>query len=103
MTQSAQREWNSAAYQKLSDPQFAWGLAVLQRLALRGDETVLDAGCGTGRVTAELIERLPAGRVIATDLSYNMMQEARRNLAHFGSRVVFLQSDLSERQCELDL
>ena len=38
-----------------------WGAAVLDRLELDGDETVLDAGCGSGRVTELLLERLPAG------------------------------------------
>jgi len=42
-----------------------WGLAVLERLPLRGDERVLDAGCGTGQVTAALRDRLPGGEVIA--------------------------------------
>src|SRR6266404_3029433 len=53
------REWDGAAYDKLSDPQYGWGLKVLQKLQalpLRGDEHILDAGCGTGRVTADLLE-----------------------------------------------
>src|SRR5215510_9995853 len=45
------REWDAATYHRVSAPQHAWGLRVLDRLALRGGERVLDAGCGTGRVT----------------------------------------------------
>jgi trans-aconitate 2-methyltransferase len=47
------REWNSEVYHRLSGPQGRWGDKVLSRLRLRGDEVVLDAGCGTGRLTAE--------------------------------------------------
>ncbi len=79
MTQ-ASREWNSQAYHRLSRPQFEWGLKVLDRLPLRGDETVADAGCGSGKVTAKLLERLPHGRVVAMDLSVNMLQTARDHL-----------------------
>jgi trans-aconitate methyltransferase len=71
------REWNADAYHRVSGPQLGWGLAVLDRLQLRGDELVLDVGCGTGRVTAALLERLPGGRVIAIDLSENMLRLAR--------------------------
>jgi trans-aconitate 2-methyltransferase len=45
-------EWDAAAYDKLSDPQFSWGMKLLATLPLRGDETVLDAGCGSGRLTS---------------------------------------------------
>ncbi|HET8813708.1 MAG TPA: methyltransferase type 11, partial [Solirubrobacterales bacterium] len=61
------REWDAETYDTVSDPQFEWGMEVLERLELRGDERVLDAGCGTGRITAELVERLPRGRAIAVD------------------------------------
>src|SRR3954454_11583977 len=74
------REWDAATYQRLSAPSEATGRAVLWRLRLEGDETVLDAGCGTGRVTAVLAERLPRGRVIAVDASPAMVAEARRRL-----------------------
>ncbi|MGE5283294.1 MAG: hypothetical protein ACM3N0_13425 [Chloroflexota bacterium] len=59
------REWDAAVYQRVSIPHEEWAGSVLDRLELRGDETVLDAGCGSGRVTAMLIERLPRGRVVA--------------------------------------
>lgn len=74
------RDWDAAAYQRLSAPIEAMGRDVLWRLRLDGDETVLDAGCGTGRVTAVLAERLPHGKVIAVDGSRAMVEEARRRL-----------------------
>jgi trans-aconitate 2-methyltransferase len=89
-------EWDAASYHRLSAPQFSWGRQVLERLSLRGDETVMDAGCGTGRLTAGLLERLPRGRVVAVDLSRNMLEEARMHLApQFGGRVEFVRADLA--------
>jgi trans-aconitate 2-methyltransferase len=62
---------------------------------LRGDETVLDAGCGTGRLTASLRDLLPRGRVIGLDLSENMLRQARTHLlSDPGARVGFVCSDL---------
>jgi trans-aconitate 2-methyltransferase len=74
------RDWDASTYQRVSDPQFEWGLEVLDRLALEGDETVLDAGCGSGRVTAKVLERLPRGRVVAVDASPSMVEQAREAL-----------------------
>ncbi|HSM84571.1 MAG TPA: methyltransferase domain-containing protein [Candidatus Limnocylindrales bacterium] len=93
------REWNSAAYHALSAPQFGWGLKVLERLrgfTLRGDEHILDAGCGTGRVTAALLQAFPGCRVTAVDASANMVQQARQALTGFGDRVTVRQLDLLE-------
>jgi trans-aconitate 2-methyltransferase len=87
------REWDAGSYERLSDPQLAWGRDVLDRLVLRGDESVLDAGCGTGRVTALLAERLPRGRVIAVDGSEAMAREARERL---GANVDVRVADLLE-------
>jgi len=71
----AVREWDAASYQRISVPHEEWARAILERLPLNGDETVLDAGCGTGRVTRMLVERLPAGRVIAVDGSQAMVDK----------------------------
>ena len=72
-----------------------WGADVLSRLPLRGDETVLDAGCGSGRVTELLLARLPRGRVIALDGSPSMIEVARSRLAGHGDRVRFVVADLA--------
>ena len=87
------RDWDAETYDAVSDPQFAWGIEVLDRLELRGDETVLDAGCGSGRVTEKLAERVPDGRVIAVDGSQGMIEKARERL---GDRVTYVLTDLSE-------
>jgi trans-aconitate 2-methyltransferase len=86
-------EWDAQTYDRVSDPQYEWGLEVLERLDLRGDETVMDAGCGSGRVTAKLLERLPQGRVLAVDASEGMIEKARDAL---GDRADYLVADLAE-------
>ena len=92
----AMHEWNATTYHRVSDPQVEWGVSVLARLPLEGDELVLDVGCGTGRLTEKLLHRLPRGRVIALDLSENMLHAAREHLAEtFGARVEFVQADAS--------
>ena len=55
------REWDASSYDRVSDPQIAMARDVIDRLDLQGDERVLDAGCGTGRVTA-LVAGARAGR-----------------------------------------
>jgi trans-aconitate 2-methyltransferase len=87
------REWDADTYDAVSDPQLSWGMEVLERLELRGDETVVDAGCGSGRVTAELAKRLPGGRIIAVDGSQAMVEKARERLSEGAEYVV---SDLLE-------
>jgi trans-aconitate 2-methyltransferase len=88
------RDWNAASYDQISAPQQEWGASVVARLALDGDETVLDAGCGTGRVTEMVLERLPRGRVVAVDGSPAMAQAARGRLDP--ARTTVICSDLLE-------
>ncbi len=87
----ASSEWDATSYHRLSNPQFSWGVKVLERLQLRGDEQVLDAGCGSCRLTAELRKRLPRGLVIGADLSLNMLGQA---VAHTEGSVHLVQADL---------
>jgi trans-aconitate 2-methyltransferase len=90
------RRWDALTYDRVTDPLVRMGTSVLDRVRLAGDETVLDAGCGTGRVTEQLLERLPKGRVIALDMSAAMLDAASARLARFGDRVTFVQADLAQ-------
>jgi trans-aconitate 2-methyltransferase len=89
-------EWDAATYDRISDPQARWGAGVLDRLPLDGDERVLDAGCGSGRVTALLLDRVPRGSVVALDSSETMLEQARKNLGR-DPRVEFVRADLAVR------
>ena len=89
------REWNAETYHRVSNPQFDWGTVVLARLPLDGHECVLDVGCGTGRLTERLVERLPRGRVVGIDQSSNMVRVAREYLEPHGNRIQLVVADAS--------
>jgi trans-aconitate 2-methyltransferase len=94
---SGTRDWDGAAYERISAPQETWARVVLDRLPLNGDETVLDAGCGSGRVTRLLLERLPNGRVVGVDAAPGMIATAREGL---DERATLITSDLAEMQLD---
>jgi trans-aconitate 2-methyltransferase len=87
-------DWDARTYDRVSEPQVRWGTAVLDRLPLDGGERVLDAGCGSGRVTELLADRLPRGHVIALDGSPSMIAAARDRLARFGPGIDYVVADL---------
>ena len=89
------RDWDAATYDRVAGPQTRWGSVVLDRLPLVGDERVLDAGCGSGRVTELLAARLPRGRIVALDGSAAMVEAARERLEPFGDRIEFVVADLA--------
>lgn len=74
------RDWNAAVYDRVSDPQFEWGLELVERLPTTGISSALDAGCGSGRVTAELAKRLRGARILACDAAPSMVELARAAL-----------------------
>ena len=95
------RDWDARTYDRVADPMTRWGTAVLDRLPLDGGERVLDAGCGSGRVTERLAERLPRGQVVALDGSASMIEAAQDRLARFGDRVEYVVADLG-RELPID-
>jgi trans-aconitate 2-methyltransferase len=86
-------DWNAERYHAISSPQQAWGKRVLDRLELQGFERVLDLGCGTGRVTAEIAARLPEGRVVGADRSPAMVQTAKAWLREHAPSTGLVQAD----------
>ena len=97
------RSWDGAEYDRLSTPIELLGREVLERVELNGDETVLDAGCGSGRLTEVLLERLPRGRVIAVDASSSMIDAARERLGDSADLRVadLVELDLGEERVDL--
>jgi len=91
-------QWDARTYDSSSQPQQEWARDVLARLdGLAPDATVLDVGCGTGRVTELLLALVPRGRVLAVDASIDMVELARRRL---GDRAEVWREDVQE--LELD-
>jgi trans-aconitate 2-methyltransferase len=88
------RDWDARTYERVSGPQARWAEKVLDRLPLKGHETVLDAGCGSGRVTRMLLERLPGGHVVAVDSSPSMVAQASEALDP--GRTTVFQADLAQ-------
>lgn len=86
-------DWDASTYDRVSAPQQRWAAEQLQRISLRGDEVVLDAGCGSGRVTLELAARVPRGVVYAVDAAPSMVAHARTTL---GDRATVMCQDLVE-------
>ncbi len=87
-------DWEADKYSRTATPQREWSGAVLDRLELSGDETVVDAGCGSGNVTEDLLAKLPQGRVIGVDASPSMVEEAKRRLGD-DPRASFVCQDLA--------
>jgi trans-aconitate 2-methyltransferase len=86
--------WDARTYDRTSAPQQAWAADVLGRLAgVAEDATVLDVGCGTGRVTEALADLVARGRVLAIDASAEMVELARRRL---GDRAEVWRQDVLE-------
>lgn len=85
-------DWDAAGYDRLEEmPHDAWAEQVLDRAGLRGDERVLDAGCGSGRLLSLLRTRHPELELIGVDGSTAMIAQARQNL---GDDVTLIEGDL---------
>lgn len=97
MTTPKRTYWNAEVYDKIGTPMRGWAQAVIDDLGLRGDESVLDAGCGSGSVTLDLLERLPNGKIWAVDSSPQMVERLQKTLDEQGiTNVTALQGDLTD-------
>jgi trans-aconitate 2-methyltransferase len=89
--------WNAEVYDRIGAPMRRWAQAVIDGLQLTGDETVLDAGCGSGSVTFDLLRRLPRGKIYAVDASAEMISSLSRQLAERGeTRVIPIRASLTD-------
>ncbi len=96
MSETPRTDWNAAVYDRIGTPMRGWAQQVIDDLELRGDETVLDAGCGSGSVTLDLLRKLPDGKVYAVDSSPEMTANLEKELAERGiTNVVALTASLA--------
>lgn len=87
-------EWDANAYEDASNVQHSWGVALLESRTWKGDERVLDAGCGTGALAEETLKRAPRGTVVAVDNDPRMVEKASARLAKHAPRARTLTADL---------
>ena len=89
--------WNPELYASSSSAQNNWGLELLTKLSLKGNERVLDVGCGDGRLSAEIAKNLPEGSILGIDISETMVNFAK---AHYPPEqfpnLAFMQVDAGE-------
>ena len=97
MSNQPRTHWNAEVYDRIGTPMRRWAQQLIADLHLRGDETVLDAGCGSGSVTFDLLEHLPNGKIYALDSSPDMVAKLQASLDERGVRnVVARQADLTD-------
>lgn len=86
-------EWDAEDYSRSSAAQQVWARELIGKLHLNGDESVLDIGCGDGKVTAEIAALVPRGTVLGIDSSPEMVDFANRNFGDSRANVGFLLKD----------
>jgi trans-aconitate 2-methyltransferase len=74
-------KWDPDDYHKNSPEQHRWGLELLDKIALRGNERIIDLGCGDGKISAEIATRVPLGSVLGIDKSEEMIRFAREHFS----------------------
>ena len=89
------KAWDGVAYDALPLPHEQWGIRTIEALNLQPNETLLDAGCGTGRDAQLALEQLPNGNLVCVDQSTTMLDQCR---TRFGddARVRILEGDLDQ-------
>ena len=87
--------WDATTYDRISAIQESWGHEVLERRNWKENEIVLDAGCGSGRITKVISTKVPKGKVFAVDSDSSMITIAKENLEEI-SNIQYKKADLSE-------
>ena len=92
-------DWDATTYDRISDAQESWGHEIIEYRKWKGNEIVLDAGCGSERLTKILSSKVTQGKVIAVDSDLSMIRLAKENLAKF-SNIEFIKMDISQLEIE---
>lgn len=104
MASNKNDKWNAQHYKQHSEGQFNRGINVVYGIQFRGNENILDIGCGDGRITAEIAKQVPQGHVVGVDISPNMITEAKKsfeNMKNVEFKCLDATAFLSDKQFDL--
>jgi trans-aconitate methyltransferase len=88
--------WDAEDYENNSSNQKQWADEIISKLNFKGNETILDIGCGDGKNTARIAREVAHGKVIGIDSSEKMLVLAReRYLKDQYSNLEFQYGDAS--------
>jgi len=79
---AAPDKWDAEVYSENSSAQSIWAHELIEKLHLKGNENLLDIGCGNGNVSSVLASKLKDGHVIGIDSSHNMFSMAIAAIEH---------------------
>lgn len=68
---------NPQQYMKNSQVQWTWAVLSLDSLEIEGFEEILDIGCGDGKISSLMAERVPSGTVTGVDESKKFIELAQ--------------------------
>ncbi|XCN74020.1 MAG: methyltransferase domain-containing protein [Candidatus Electrothrix aestuarii] len=103
MTEDKQYSWDAEDYEQHSSAQQSWARELMKKLDLQGHESVLDIGCGDGKVTAEIAALLPEGEVLGIDSSPDMLYLAREKFSwSTHPNLSFQERDAKDLTCEAE-
>lgn len=77
-----QHQWNGNIYHNISSPQFSSGIDLIKHIKLGDIHTVIDIGCGSGKLTNEISRLIPEAKILAIDISSSMIEKAKQNLSN---------------------
>jgi len=92
-------DWDASTYDRISDVIESWGHKIIEHRKWKGNEIVLDAGCGSGKLTKILSIKVPHGKVFAVDFDSSMITLAKEKLAKI-SNIQFIKMDISKIELE---
>lgn len=87
------KKWNSQLYNENSQLQYKAGKRFFDEISLKGNEIVLDIGCGTGVLTNVITKRVPDGKVIGIDSSKNMISFAKGHYSQPNLKFILMQAE----------
>ena len=70
--------WDAERYDAAHSPQSDVGMELIAMAAVRAEDSILDVGCGTGKLTVELARLAHKGKVVGINPSFEMLQKARK-------------------------